>query len=429
MKKMSVINERAVNSMATFAALLRESKRKCIRLFYPLLNIIYDKCAHAKAYGVVSHPEYSMDNQSVQRKVLYGHRSGYSSNLIYNASEEKQKLIQLPMEDVVLYHYKKLCICGDSDLIIDDGCNTVINDICFNKDVWIKYHDCVMLAQHKNTVLLRHKGNVKELESGIIMSGLFSKNYYHSLYDNLVRIMALSEANIPKDVPYMIDRATMEIPSLKRAFDCLSKTSLRDVIVLEPRQSYRVNIMYYITHVNHMIPSIESYSLCRPDDTVFDIKLTMAMREQLLSIKSDKTFPEKFFISRKHTSRRNFNEDEVFFVLQKEGFERVYPEDLSFEEQIALFNNAKVIVGGGGAAMTNLMFCNNGCKVLIINKTMDQVPCFTTIPYAIGVTIRHYGQENKDKRLHSDYVVNPQEVYNCLKILLSDDRDSNNPQT
>lgn len=420
MKIFSKINERAANSMVTFAALLRESKRKSTARFYSPLNLIYEKCAHAKAYEVVGHKDYIVDNPTatVHRKVLYGQRTGYSSNLVYNDSKDKQRLIQLPMNDVELYHYKGLCICGDSDLVIDDDRNMVVNDICFNKEKWIKYHDSVMLAQHNNTVLLRHKNGVKELEAGIVISGHFSKNYYHSLYDNLVRLMALGIAEVPGNVPYLIDRATYDIPSLKSAFKCLTSTNNREIIVLEPRQRYRVNDMYYITHVNHIIPSIQSYSLCRPEDTVFDINLTLAMREQLLALKSDKEFPERIFISRKNTTRRNYNEDDVFEILKNDGFERVFPENLSFEEQIALFNNAKVIVGGGGAAMTNLMFCSKGCKVLIINKTMDQVPCFTTIPYAIGVIIRHYGRENNDRRLHSDYVVDPQGVMNCLRFLM-----------
>lgn len=428
MKIIPKIKERTVNFMVTIAALTRESRRRYIRFFYTPLNYFYQKVAQAKTYGVVGHNAYSVEKH-VSSRVLYGHRIGYSSNLIYNDSEERQRLIQLPMNDVVLFHYNNLCICGDSDLIIDDFQNTVINDICFSKNEWIKYHDSIMLGQHKNTVLLREVSDVHDIEAGIIISGHFSNNYFHSLYDNLVRLMALPKAQIPETIPYLIDKATYDIPSLKSAFECLTNSNRREVVVLEPRHIYRLKNMYYITHVNHIIPSIKAYSLCRPEDTVFDINLTMAMRARLLTLKSDKSFPEYLFVSRKNTKRRNYNEDDVFEVLKVDGFERVFPENLSFEEQIALFNNAKVIVGGGGAAMTNLLFCDKGCKVLIINKTMDQVPCFTTLPYTIGVTIRHYGQENKDKRLHSDYIVNPQGVYNCLKKLLSDGRDITNPQT
>lgn len=398
---------------------LSESNRKESWNLYALLNYIINALFQMKSFQVISHAAYSeFYAGNKDASILFPNRIGYSSNLVYNRSRDTQKLMSYPMQDIMLYHYKNLCICGDSDFIIDNEHNAVINDICYNKDERIKYHDSIMLDHNKKTVLIRHGRNAIALEDGIVMSGLFSRNYYHSLYDNLVRIVALEKSNIPENVPYLIDRATVEISSLKSAFDCLTKMNKRKYIVLEPRQLYHVNNMYYITHVNHIIPSIQSYNLCQPADTVFDLDLTMEMRNRLLTIKSDKVFPEKFFISRKHTSRRNFNEDEVFSVLQKMGFERVFPEDLTFEEQIALFNKAKCIVGGGGAAMTNLMFCNKDCKVLIINKTMDQVPCFTTIPYAIGVTIRHYGNENNDKSLHSDYVVKPQDVVNCLKFLM-----------
>lgn len=38
------------------------------------------------------------------------------------------------------------------------------------------------------------------------------------------------------------------------------------------------------------------------------------------------------------------------------GFEIVYPELLSFEQQIAIFINAKVIIGPHGSAFTNIIF-------------------------------------------------------------------------
>lgn len=408
---------------------LRESGSRISKRLYVCINRIISIVIKASSYQVLNHSSYLEKYHNGGSTSLFVKREGYSSNLVYNDSTEEQRLIPCPLSDIELYHYKDLIISGDSDILIDTQRNIAINDLCCNKDERIIYYDSVKLAQKKNTILLRYLRVESEIASGIVLSGLFSNNYYHSIYDNMLRIVAIQESSVPADVPYLIDRATYEISSLRTVFQCLTQKRNRSFVILEKGRAYRVGDLYYVSHVNYMIPSIKSYDLCKPTDTVFDLNLTLKMREQLLSIKSDKTFPEKFFISRKHTSRRNFNEDEVFSVLQKEGFERVFPEDLTFEEQIALFNNAKIIVGGGGAAMTNLMFCNKGCKVLIINKTMDQVPCFTTMPYAIGVKIRHYGQENNDKRLHSDYMVNPQGVYNCLKILLSDDRDSNNHQT
>lgn len=412
---------KAIHLATSFANALRTSRLPVFRLLYVLVNKCLCLFFHVSSFRVLSHEMYIKLFNKGKRRVIVNNRVGYSSNLVYNNSNDRQQLFEYPLEDICLFHYDNLIISGDSDLLIDFDNNTIINNLCYNKDNRIIYHDSIMLNQRENTLLVRYSKSAQTIESGIVMSGLFSNNYYHSLYDNLVRMMILDYLDIPYDVPLLIDRATYCIPSLKSAFDCLNKPHKRVFIIIDSRTQYMVKSLYYITHINYMIPSIWSYDLCRPNDTVFDLNLMLQMREVLLSIKSNHIFPQKIFISRKHTSRRNFNEDEVFEALKNEGFVRVCPEDLSLEDQISLFNNANFIVGGGGAALTNLLFCNKGCKVLVINKTIDQVPCFTTIPYALGVKILHYGCNNNDVRLHSDYLVDPKKVIYYLRLLNESD--------
>ncbi len=47
-------------------------------------------------------------------------------------------------------------------------------------------------------------------------------------------------------------------------------------------------------------------------------------------------------------------------------FKSLYLEDKPFEEQIKLFNNAKIIVLAHGAAMSNMFFCKKGTKIIEI---------------------------------------------------------------
>lgn len=406
-----------IDFIAKFSNSLKESNIRFLNGLYKIVDRINKLCFHISSISVLNHKEYNQTYNSVKAEVLFEGRIGYTSNLVYNDSIEEQQLIGCPMDDVVLFHYQDLMLRGDSDILVDQANSILINDMCYNKDDRVVYHDSVKLAQHGNTILIRYQKNSISLDSGIVISGPFSINYYHSVYDNLIRLMTVGKAHIPMRVPLLIDEATINIPSLKTIFECLAQDLKRGFVVLNRKTQYHVKDLYYITHVNHFIPSIKSYDLCKVTDFVFDLNLTLRMRERLMSMKSDKSFPEKIFISRKQTHRRNFNEDEVYEVLRKEGFERVFPENIPIGEQIALFHNARYIVGGGGAAMTNLMFCNSRCKVLIISNSINQVPCFTTVPYALGVRVRYCGQASKDKRLHSNYNVDPQEVIKFLKLL------------
>ena len=56
----------------------------------------------------------------------------------------------------------------------------------------------------------------------------------------------------------------------------------------------------------------------------------------------------------------------VFDYLKAKGFSKYRTGELSFFEQIYLFNNAKCIIGAHGAAFTNLVFCKPNTKVIEI---------------------------------------------------------------
>jgi hypothetical protein len=65
----------------------------------------------------------------------------------------------------------------------------------------------------------------------------------------------------------------------------------------------------------------------------------------------------RLYISRaKAGKRRLVNEAEVVSLLQSFGFQVVYAEALSYQDQVALFYNAEVVVGVHGAGLTNVLF-------------------------------------------------------------------------
>ena len=75
--------------------------------------------------------------------------------------------------------------------------------------------------------------------------------------------------------------------------------------------------------------------------------------------------PERIYISRQKARRRRvLNEAAIWERLQSLGFVRVYAEDLSWSEQLALFRGAKVVVASHGAGLANLVVCRSGTRVV-----------------------------------------------------------------
>ncbi|HUO53401.1 MAG TPA: glycosyltransferase 61 family protein [Rhodoblastus sp.] len=77
--------------------------------------------------------------------------------------------------------------------------------------------------------------------------------------------------------------------------------------------------------------------------------------------------PRKFFLMRgmKH-NRALKNRVELAETLTAHGVVAVQPEILSFDQQVALFARAELVVAEFGAALANVVFCPPGAKVLEI---------------------------------------------------------------
>lgn len=94
----------------------------------------------------------------------------------------------------------------------------------------------------------------------------------------------------------------------------------------------------------------------------------------------------RIYISRARASRRRLsNEEEVWPMLEGMSFERVFMEDLAFEEQVGLMREAAVLAAPHGAGLTNMAFCSLGTHVVEIADLGFPNPNF----YALASALRH----------------------------------------
>ena len=78
---------------------------------------------------------------------------------------------------------------------------------------------------------------------------------------------------------------------------------------------------------------------------------------------------EKIFIDRSESAFSHcqfVNNKEIINFLENDGFTSYKVGQLSFQEQVYLFSNAKMIIGAQGAAFANLAFCKKNTKILEI---------------------------------------------------------------
>lgn len=175
-----------------------------------------------------------------------------------------------------------------------------------------------------------------------------SSNYGHWLIDDLPRLKGLKE----------IDGATCIMTSYGDAMNRVRSEGIKiatneKTMFLNRNKVYKCNDLYFVTPVS-VHPR-----LVNPDALLY---LVDALSH------SEKVVPKrKLFVNRiSANSRHLINSAAVVNLLEKHGYEEIFPEKFTFAQQVTLFRNAKSVVGLMGAAMTNTIFCRDDTKVLYL---------------------------------------------------------------
>lgn len=73
----------------------------------------------------------------------------------------------------------------------------------------------------------------------------------------------------------------------------------------------------------------------------------------------------RLYVRRPKGVRRSIlNEEEILPLFRRAGFTEVQTEGLAVHEQAQLFSRAEAVISPHGGALTNMIFCRPGCKIL-----------------------------------------------------------------
>ena len=104
--------------------------------------------------------------------------------------------------------------------------------------------------------------------------------------------------------------------------------------------------------------------------------------------KPNNTYSKFIYISREDALyRRVLNEYELLNSTNFYKFQKIVPTKLSLLEQMYIFNNAEIIIGAHGAGLSNLLFCNENCKVIeiVTNQFMSALQHFEKIASVLNL--------------------------------------------
>ena len=258
------------------------------------------------------------------------------------------------------------------------------------------------------------------IDTGICLASNMSNNYFHFMFQVVSKMTILADLDINNNVPLLIDNRVLQVPQMKQVIDCLNKGH-RQIIPLETNTRYKVKDLYCISNPNIIIPNrkITSPKIDKHNAFAFDRKSLNYIKSEILSAQdedySSSHLPKRIFLSRKNCAKRQINEDELRPVLERYGFEFVHTEDMDVFTQARLFNNVEHIIGGSGAAFANLIFCTEGCKVLLFFSRRHNSTCFSSLGNICGAVMKHISGNTQSNDRHAPFFsVSPETLENYL---------------
>lgn len=279
----------------------------------------------------------------------------------FKASLEGYTRYACTLRDATIFANSSIVLTHDGVAL-----NDTIADARFGRFLGLS-HEKIVLRRHEERLLL-DVGNYQldEIEAGIMLSGAASEHFGHWVPEYMCRLAYLERHPRFAELPIIVDsgmpvqhlqylRLLVANPIVQfapgRALRC------RELIVGSPSTFFPVHLVE-----GHAVPPEHHGGL--PTDGLRFI------RDRVLQ-RLPPTGPgtRKLYLPRKGRAwRRLLNEEEVSSALAAEGFEILFPEELSLEEQVRMYQSAKVVVAPNGSSLLNAMFASTDLQLVVLSQ-------------------------------------------------------------
>ena len=314
------------------------------------------------------------------------------------------------INDARIFSNSSLILTSDGTALSDTA-----GDPNFGHIVSFAY-ESIVLAQQPDKVLLNlSELNTREIEAGIFLSGLASREFGHWLPDFLPKLQFLQQHPDFADLPIIVDAGMPH-----SHFDHLRRLTGNPLILLQAKESLLCRRLL-VASSPAFFP-VETFPNDIPMHKMPGLSpKAMRFLRSAESYEIRKSRHRRIFLARKNMKwRRLLNEEEIAADLLTLGFEIIFIEEMSMGEQIDLFQQAQWIVAPNGSALLNLVFAYTGVKLIVLtqpnlfNWGTFQGP-MDALGYQSLCVCGDYALDEYNK--HSDYYIPLQRIRDALSYM------------
>jgi hypothetical protein len=352
------------------------------------------------------------------------------NNIKYSCEKtaKRDSFIYPPYYYKMNYHNKairvsnpELYIACIRNAIVNSRSSSVItdNDRCLFdlalswKAFRYNFGDGIIISKKGRSFFLKTQKMAPEaIQKGIHLCGTASANYYHFLFDFIAKLRLINGKDEFKDYPLLINVESIKYPQMREALNWYSED--RKYLPLACNNSYKVIDLVLPSSLTWAPLNIKDRFAMKSTDVIISKEAVEFLRNHGPVRGSGDRANRKIYLSRKSKMTAGYrklqNEEDVEKLFLKYGFELVFPERLSFFEQVEIFSESRVIAGPTGSAFANIVYAPCSAIIICLMNCIVDYPIWSTIAGFIGQKMVHVAGDPMDARelykYQSDYTIN-----------------------
>lgn len=226
-----------------------------------------------------------------------------------------------------------------------------------------------------------------ELNEAFYLLGPHTYAFGHWMWEYLPKYVAARLWGDLPPVPILLDKGmpATHRQSLELLYPGVEMIELPAMMTARIRRLWVVPSLMYMPVLERMNERFDWSFIAGPAGRYAPLIAEMVRRTGPAFEPATQT--ERIFLGRRGFRHRKLvNHAAIEAEAVARGFTVVYPEDLSFAEQVRLLRHARFVVGPEGSAMFLAFFAQPGAKACILNHTHTAgLPCITGLLREIGV--------------------------------------------
>lgn len=301
----------------------------------------------------------------------------------YYGNQETEEIKKAISREIYVAELINAKIVGANSFIIaDDYCLYDMAIADKDKRYDLRFESLKIID--KNCAFIEYIGTNQVFEEAIFIIGFAPDNYYHVSVEILSRLQYIDYYEEYRSIPLLIDEIVLKVPQYRDLLEKINKYN-HPIIPIEREHMYKVKRLIYPSYNTWMPINVKDRSNIRVEDFLVANSGVEYIRNNILEETKLEGY-RKIYISRKNiNNKRLFNNTEVAEMFAKYGFEIIFPENLSFEEQVEIFSQAKYIAGSTGAALTNILYCPSNATIITIIPKEYNFHLYSTISKIINL--------------------------------------------